>query len=44
MLQGLFEVYPNCDVEEASSLLSGLLNAAFGLGQALGPFLGAVLN
>ena len=37
-------VYPECDLEHANSLLSGMLNSSFGVGQALGPLLGAFLT
>ena len=35
--------YPDCDMDHANSLLSGLLNCCFGLGQAFGPLLGSTL-
>jgi len=35
--------YPDCDLDHANSLLSGLLNCFLGAGQALGPLLGALL-
>ena len=37
------EVYPKCDLDYANSLLSGMMNAGMGAGQALGPLLGAYL-
>jgi MFS family permease len=36
--------YPNCDLHHANSLLSGILNSCFGVGQAAGPLLGAFLT
>ena len=35
--------YPQADIKHANSLLSGILNCMYGLGQALGPILGAFL-
>ena len=35
--------YPDCDLDHANSLLSGMLNCFFGFGQALGPLIGAFL-
>jgi len=35
--------FPESDLEHANSLLSGILNALNGFGQALGPLLGSVL-
>ena len=44
MLAGALELYPDCDLELTNSLLSGMLNAFFGIGQAIGPILGCLLN
>lgn len=35
--------HPDCDLEHASSLLSGILNCCMGLGMALGPIMGCFL-
>ena len=35
--------YPESDLEHANSLLSGILNGCFGIGQALGSLMGAAL-
>ena len=35
--------YPNYDLEHANSLLSGLLNSCFGVGQASGPLVGSFI-
>ena len=35
--------YPNCDLDHANSLLSGILNSCYGLGNAIGPLLGGLL-
>ena len=43
MMKGTREAYPNCDLDHANSLLSGMLNAGFGIGQAIGPILGSLL-
>jgi len=43
MIEGLKEVHPDCDEDQANSLLSGMYNAIFGLGQVFGPLLGASL-
>ena len=43
MLQASRKAFPECDKERASSLLSGIYNAAFGVGQAVGPVLGSLL-
>ena len=36
--------YPDCDMEHASSLLSGILNCCMGMGMALGPIMGGYLE
>ena len=36
--------YPDCDMEHASSLLSGILNCCMGFGMALGPIMGGYLD
>jgi MFS family permease len=41
MMQACRESHPRADLDVANSLLSGMLNAGFGLGQALGPLSGA---
>ena len=43
MMKATKEAHPNCDLDHANSLLSGMLNAGFGIGQAVGPLLGAYL-
>ena len=43
MMAGAREKHPNCDFDQLNSLLSGMLNAGFGIGQALGPVTGAGL-
>ena len=43
MMQATKSAYPDCDLDHANSLLSGILNCCFGVGQALGPLLGAFL-
>ena len=43
-MEAFKELYPEVqDVNYANSLLSGMLNAFFGMGQAIGPLLGAIL-
>lgn len=42
MMIATVEAYPTCDLDHANSLLSGMLNAGFGSGQALGPILGSL--
>ena len=43
MMDGTVLEYPDCDLDHANSLLSSMLNACFGLGQTIGPILGASL-
>ena len=43
MMVALREQYPDCDLEHANSLLSGMLMAGFGAGQAIGPLLGSFM-
>ena len=43
MMVATAEAYPKCDLDHANSLLSGMLNAGFGSGQAIGPILGSFL-
>ena len=43
MLQASRKAFPDCDRDLSSSLLSGIYNAAFGVGQAVGPVLGSLL-
>ena len=43
MMQATRQAYPDSDLNHANSLLSGILNAGFGIGQAAGPLLGAFL-
>ena len=43
MMQACREAHPECDLDHANSLMSGMLNAGFGIGQALGPLVGAFL-
>ena len=43
MMQACREAHPQCDLEHANSLMSGMLNAGFGTGQAIGPLVGAFL-
>ena len=44
MMQACKEAFPEVeDLDHANSLLSGMLNACFGAGQAIGPFLGAII-
>lgn len=35
--------FPEHDLEHANSLLSGMLNSCFGIGQASGPLLGSFI-
>ena len=42
MMTATVEAHPMSDLDHANSLLSGMLNAGFGSGQALGPILGAL--
>ena len=35
--------YPDHDLEHANSLLSGMLNSCFGIGQASGPLVGSAI-
>ena len=42
MMMAMRESNPDCDHDHAYSLLSGMLTASFGTGQALGPLLGAL--
>ena len=35
--------YPDADLDHANSLLSGLLNCCFGIGQASGPLIGSAI-
>ncbi len=44
MMNATAQKHPNCDMEHASSLLSGILNCCMGLGMALGPILGGWLG
>ena len=43
MMNATAEKHPNCDMEHASSLLSGILNCCMGMGMALGPIIGGLL-
>ena len=43
MIMATKEAHPNCDMDHANSLISGMLNAGFGTGQAVGPLLGGFL-
>ena len=43
MMQATRIAYPDYDLVHANGLLSGMLNAGFGFGQALGPIIGAIL-
>ena len=43
MMYSTKQAFPDCDMDHANSLLSGMLNASFGLGQSLGPILGSTL-
>ena len=43
MIDGALEMHPNCDPDLTNSLLSGMLNACYGIGQATGPMLGLTL-
>lgn len=43
MMQATKLAYPDSDLDHANSLLSGMLNSSFGVGQAIGPLLGAAL-
>ena len=43
MMHGTVLEYPDCDLDHANNLLSSMLNSCFGIGQAIGPILGAFL-
>ena len=43
MMHATALAYPHCDMDHANSLLSGMLNCSFGLGQAMGPLAGSIL-
>ena len=43
MMEATAVMFPDSDLEHANDLLSGLLMAIFGVGQALGPLLGSFL-
>ena len=43
MMHATLLAYPRCNLDHANSLLSGMLNAGFGTGQALGPILGSLI-
>ena len=43
MMRSVALVYPEYDLESANSLMSGMLNGCYGIGQASGPLLGALL-
>ena len=43
MIQACRAAHPHCNHDYAYSLISGIYNAAFGVGQALGAFLGGVM-
>lgn len=43
MMHAVAITFPDSDLEHANSLLSGILNCCYGLGQASGPLLGAAL-
>ena len=42
MMQACRDKHPMADLDHANSLLSGMLNAGFGIGQALGPLSGSL--
>ena len=43
MMNATAQKHPDCEMEHACSLLSGILNCCYGLGMALGPILGGIL-
>ena len=43
MMNATAEKHPDCDMDYASSLLSGMLNCCMGIGMALGPIIGGIL-
>lgn len=43
MMESTRIAYPDCDLEHATNLLSGILNSSIGVGQAIGPIFGSTI-
>ena len=43
MLRGMRLAYPDADLERGTSLLSGMMTASIGVGQASGPLIGSAI-